>query len=341
MNRCVLLAGNWKWDIYEEALARGFRGLGWDVARFCTLDAMASPDLTSLSRRLLLPWSIREVNQSLLRTTRNANPRIIFLWRCGEVVPDTVRALRRCAPLATIVAYHNDCPYHGFKNRIKNRHFLHSLQYVDIVAVYRPGDLDQAFRWGARRAKVLMPSFIRHLHRPVPSDPTCDVIYVGHYEPDGRLQILDALHRAGISVRVHGTQWKAVARPPKWLKVESVHQVWGEAYVRALSSAKIALAFLSKRHRDVYTRRVFEIPACGSLLCAPRTSELEALFHDGHEAVFWDSTADLIAKIKYLLRHEDERARIAEAGRNRVLRDGHDEFARAREVLSWLRPKAL
>jgi len=69
---------------------------------------------------------------------------------------------------------------------------------------------------------------------------------------------------------------------------------------------------------------------------APRTHELQQLYRDGEEAVFWSTVQELVAKVTHLLKHENERINIATAGRKRVLNDEHDEYGRAKQVIGWL-----
>ena len=93
------------------------------------------------------------------------------------------------------------------------------------------------------------------------------------------------------------------------------------------------LVFLSYANRDVYSRRCFEIAACGTMMCAPRTRELEQLFADGKEAVYFDSKEDLLQKIKYYLGNEEKRSTIAQAGRGRCIEGGNDEISRAKQLI--------
>lgn len=332
----VLLAGNWAWDIYEEALARGFEGQGWEVVPFRTRGVSRLPKETSIIGRTRPAWALGGVNRALCGLAVANKPELIFLWRCLDILPSTIRTLRSRLPRVAIVAYHNDNPFEGLKARLKCRHFLAGLKEVDVAAVYRPDNLSAALALGAPRAEVLLPSYIRSLHRPVVTDAKSDVIFVGHFEPDGRLAALNALHDAGVNVQVRGTRWQVAQSTQRWLAEQPIGQLWGTDYVAAIAGAKISLAFLSGKHRDVYTRRCFEIPACGSVLMAQRTPELLRLFREDEEAVFWNSPGELVEKVKHLLRDEHRRAAIAAAGRQRVLQDGHDEYARAAQVLKWL-----
>ena len=63
-----------------------------------------------------------------------------------------------------------------------------------------------------------------------------------------------------------------------------------------------------------------EIPACGSLLMAERTPEHEQLFKDKEEAVFFSSDQELLDLCRYYIAHDDERKRIAMAGRARCIK---------------------
>ena len=71
------------------------------------------------------------------------------------------------------------------------------------------------------------------------------------------------------------------------------------------------------------TRRIFEGMACGKLVLTDRLNEskkLHELFEEGKEIVFYDSVDDLVAQMHYYNDHPEERERIAEAGRKKVLK---------------------
>jgi len=332
--KILLLVGNWKWDIYEEALARGFSAAGWDVIPFRTVEFLPQGRLLSQLRRLRTKWTCKDLNHALLQTVKEIRPNMMIFVRCDEIVPETIQAIKTTSPDIFLIAYHNDNPFVGIFRRFLMRQYLNSLFIVDLTLVYRPGDIQLAFKERAKHVEVLLPWFIRERHKPIPGGETNDVIYIGHFETDGRENILNMLYNATIKVRIYGTDWQGAQLRNPWMAGQDIRLVWGEEYAALLSNAKIALVFLSAKNRDVYTRRCFEIPACGSLLMAPRTKELEQLFKDGEEAVFWNSPEDLAAKVKYYLDNETERLKIAAAGYKRVSKDKHDEFGRALEIIS-------
>jgi len=64
--------------------------------------------------------------------------------------------------------------------------------------------------------------------------------------------------------------------------------------------------------------RTFEVPPCG-LLMTGVAENLNDYYIPGEQIVTFDDTDDLIDKVRYYLAREDERASIAEAGRQRTL----------------------
>ena len=72
------------------------------------------------------------------------------------------------------------------------------------------------------------------------------------------------------------------------------------------------------------------------MMIAPRTRELGTFFEDLKEAVFYDSKEDLMEKITYYLSHDAERQLIAAAGRERCLKDGHDEVSRVAQLIELI-----
>ena len=71
-------------------------------------------------------------------------------------------------------------------------------------------------------------------------------------------------------------------------------------------------------------------------MLAERTDEQRALFEEGKEAEYFASDDELVRKVQYYLSHEDERRRIAEAGRERCLTGRYSNAGRLARVLERL-----
>jgi len=95
------------------------------------------------------------------------------------------------------------------------------------------------------------------------------------------------------------------------------------------SKSKISLGFL-----DVYDNhdpisgvlrhlhlREFEAPMCGALYCTGYSEELAEMFEPGKEVLTYQDEGELLDKVRYYLRHENEGEKIRIAGRQRSLKD--------------------
>jgi len=112
--------------------------------------------------------------------------------------------------------------------------------------------------------------------------------------------------------------------------------IWGESYVRALASSRIALGLLSKRIPETTTTRSFEIPAAGTFMLAERTADHMALFDEGIEAEFFSTQEELRDKASFYLSHESAREKIAAFGRQRCLKSEYHSRDQLKKVLILL-----
>jgi spore maturation protein CgeB len=91
---------------------------------------------------------------------------------------------------------------------------------------------------------------------------------------------------------------------------------------------------------DFINPRTFEIMACGGFQLADRRPALEGLFEAGEEIIVFDDLGDLRSKAAYYLADPEERHRIAERGRQRVLRE-HTYENRMKEMLEVIAARGL
>jgi spore maturation protein CgeB len=210
---------------------------------------------------------------------------------------------------------------------------------------YRHHNLDDFRKIGAKRVELLRSWYIREINHPISLltiDKVryeCDLVFIGHYEDDGRLEYLEEIVKNGYKLRLFGPgyEWNSQLSKSLVLKhLVPVHLVWNEDYTKALCGASIALCFFSKLNRDTYTRRCFEIPATGTLLLSEYSDDLASLYRAGEEADFFKNKEEMIQKIKIYLGNDELRRRVAENGNKRAIIDGHDIVSRMAKVLDYV-----
>ena len=98
---------------------------------------------------------------------------------------------------------------------------------------------------------------------------------------------------------------------------------------------------MSKLNRNATAGRIFEIPACGTLLLAERNPVLAGLYEDGQEAVFYSTPQEMIEQARYFLDHPEERQAIAAAGRRRCQANRCSWRDRVAQVLRELQGQGI
>ena len=123
-------------------------------------------------------------------------------------------------------------------------------------------------------------------------------MFAGHVEPDFRIDCLARVVRAGLKCRIFGgdAEWKSALPEDVYRAVRAAPNVRGADYRRALCGSKIAACFFSKRNRDQYTHRSWEIPACGVFLLSERTAPMQEMYDEGKEAEFFGSPEEFLEK---------------------------------------------
>jgi spore maturation protein CgeB len=176
---------------------------------------------------------------------------------------------------------------------------------------------------GAGISRVILTQWgcNHYLYRPLPLDHSIDVSFVGQPHGD-RARAIEAIRRAGISVETWGFGW-----PRGKLSQAGMLRLYSQTKIN------LNLSNASRGRADQIKGRDFEIPGCRGFLITKDTVELGNYFLPGQEVATYESTTDLIDKIRHYLARESERDAIAAAGYARTLAE-HTVEARLNAIFS-------
>lgn len=176
-----------------------------------------------------------------------------------------------------------------------------------------------------------------------------DVSFVGMYHPY-RDWILKKIKKAGINVFTVGAGWENgyvsyeeiinIFNQSKINLNLSNSQSWDLRYISSsLKAMKATLVSLKgkeePKNKEQIKGRHFEICGCGGFQMSYYIEGLEHCYEIGKEIVVFLGIEDLIDKIKYYLKYEDEREKIANTGHQRALAD-HTYEKRFREIIDHI-----
>ena len=315
---------------------------------------------SKLEHALELGPTIARLNGALRTLARHHRPHLVWAEKQDYVDPQTIVELKTGG--ARVLHFTPD-PYFTLswkRTRLQDM----CLPLYNVVLTCKRYE-EAAYRASCTGQVIWMPlGFDEDAHRPL--QPVrdrgafeCQVGFVGGWEPR-RETLLSALAEDGARLGIWGYAWDhlvdgkwslrrhvrlrrlaggaayALRRNPQLAAAWRGHELYGDRYAWALSSASISVGFLRTICPDQHTTRTFEIPACGSLLVADRTEEHRAFFEEGKEAEFFSSQVELLDKVRYYRTHPTERERLAEAGYRRCHRSGYSYRERLSLVLGQL-----
>lgn len=285
-------------------------------------------------RKLFGPLDLAGVNHDIIPTVKNHAVNVLWIEGGVTISAKTLKTVRILSPKTIIAGY---CPDDMAAKHNQSRAFLNGLPLYHIYFTTKSYGVKELKALGAQQVFFIGNAYDPNTHRPVTLSEEEKkqygekVGFIGDYELE-RAQFIFYLAQQGVPVRVWGANWnkKCKLNHPN-MKIEG-RPLWGDEYAKAICAFDINLAFLRKINRDLQTQRSVEIPACEGFMLAERTNEHMELFEEGKEAEFFGTKEELLEKVRYYLDHEDERKRIARAGRERCLKSGYSYHERIKEM---------
>jgi hypothetical protein len=345
----LLLVGDYRAYILEPSYFDAFCELEVEVFPFKILDYFPlvdkKPKITNfysyfsskIQNKFCFGSIISKINSDLVKTAERLKPDAVFFFRLDKIYPESVKTISH---FAKVLVHCVDDPFSEKYPFYFWRHYRNSLPYFHHIFYHRHKNENDLKNRGFTNISLLRIGYTKYLF-PINElnkrKYLYDVVFIGHFENDGRdIKILNLL-RNGIKVKIFGPEWNRSKYYKELINYQGkITSVRDELYNDALNKSKIALVFLSKLNNDTYAGRNFEIPATKTFMLSEYTDDLASLFEEDKEIVFFRNENDLMQKINYYLDNETERNKIAEASYKRIMKDGHDVISRAKYILSCI-----
>ncbi|PZM82063.1 MAG: hypothetical protein DKM50_04780 [Candidatus Margulisiibacteriota bacterium] len=349
----ILVVGDFHSDIHEQAFFNAFLALGMDTSKFSWVDFYKGYHLAGVTlntfldkflflyyrfqNKFLIGPVLNNINKKLLQQCEKIKPDFIFVYKGIPIFPSTLQKIKKKNIL--IFAYNNDDPFGAGYPFYVWRHYLAGLPFYDYIFSYRQKNINDYKNLGYTNVDLLRSYFIESKNYPITdykgSRSLADVSFIGHYENDGRDEVIKYLLDNGINLTLNGPEWHRSKYYEYFSsRCGNIEAIRGEQYNIALNSTKICLVFLSKLNNDTYTRRCFEIPAAKSFMLCQYSDDISNVFQEKRDAEFFRSKEELLEKILFYLKNDEIRDCIAASGYNRLLKDQHEVKDRANTVIS-------
>lgn len=277
--------------------------------------------MRSLGFRFKAGPLIRNINDYIQSTIKYSTYELIWIDKGVFIRHQTITLLRE--KTGRLVHFTPDMAFFANQSKLFNQ----SIAYYDFVITTKSCEIDLYKKRLAENEFIFTTQgFDKNTHKPFCSFEEKDnaVVFIGLAEPH-RLELAEFLVDNDIVLKLAGKGWKSfVAKYKENPNLRFLGDaVFKEDYSKLISSSILGLGLLSKRFPEMYTTRTFEIPACGTALLTERNTEIESFFTE-NEVIFYDTTADLVEKIKYYQSNLDELKGISEKGHWKVTNGGFD-----------------
>ena len=333
----ILIVGDNLWDIYEKSFYKGFKELGYDVDIFGYGDRFKNSLLHKIEKKFAIGIVTIKINQDLLNKVQDYKPDLIFFYRVLHIYPKTYRKIKQNFD-AKLFCYNNDDPFATYYPSYYWRHYKNSLKYMDWIFSYRWKNIEDYKNLGFTNSSILRSYYLKeknfYIENIIDSKYKSDVVFLGHWEDDGRDEYIKLLFDNDIDIKLYGHSWQN-SKYYEFFKEKLDYEikVVSKDYNLAINSAKIALVFLSKLNNDTYTRRCFEIPATSTLMISEYTDDSNNMFKEGVDAEYFRDKKELLEKVQFYLNEKERLHIVSTNGYERLMKDGHEVVDRCKEIV--------
>ncbi len=264
--------------------------------------------------RFLAPLGIRKIgaflaNKKLIQTARNFAPDLLFIGHCDYIRNWALDEIRQALPKIRMAHFNIDALWMDWHIRqIRER-----LTSTDAIFVTTGGPALKQFCTG-KNVVAYMPNPVDAAMESEDNSRKTefarDLVFCGKETAgDKRNTVLERL-RSDLAGRLRLDFFGMFGQPP----------VWGARYERVLAESKMALNLNREEGWPLYSSdRIAHLMGNGLLTFLSDQGHLQKFFSD-QEAVFFRDADDLREKLLYYNSHDEERRRVAAAGRARYHR---------------------
>ena len=334
--RILLVAAN---SSYTRQLKRGFEKNGAEVFYLEERSNFLVP--TFLRENVFLWKTLRKISRlrklnnkifgkNLIKTVLNFRPDLVFFSKAMIVKLDALIELRRLGFRTA-----NWITDNIFHPRYK-KWFIENHKYYAYLFVFDSGAKELVKNDPESKNVIYMPMAVEpeayQLKKLTSEDRKkyeTNVCFVGALYPE-RERALNAVKDLGL--KIYG--WKG------WEKSSLARYYHGPLnvpeMVKLYNCAKICINMNLEPACNGVNWKTFEIPAAGGFQLTDYRKDLDGLFKIGEELDVFRSPEELRKKALFYLQNDELRRKIAQKGRERVLRN-HTFEKRIKDILNTIR----
>ncbi len=334
----ILILGAFNAGALENYYLKGLTLAGADCSTFdITNDyykAIKSSLVNKVTNKIIPDFFFEAINKKLFQFLFHKQFDVILVFKGLTLYESTVEKLKSHTKILS--CYNPDHPFRFFSPGSGNKHIIKSINYYDIYFTYAKKICQQLKQdWGAESYAIPFgyDDFERTNTMSVNDAYKNKWLFIGTYDKE-RMAWLRKIDIEGLNI--YGDA--------KWSKNDDATNayqgkpLYDDEYKTAIQNASGIINLLRKQNIEEcsHNMRTFEVPGYGGLLIANSTEEQKSFFEENEEAIFFENSEELNAKLHFLSRNEHVVTKMKRAAKIRSEKSGYGYSYRSKQLYQIL-----
>lgn len=251
------------------------------------------------------------INEIALAQIKRYQPDIIYMQDLSILNPETLRRVKKyCRLLVGQIA--SPMPPKGY------------LRCFDLIITSFPHFIKAFRKMGIKSEYQKLAFEHRVLKKTGGQKRIYDLTFVGSFTPyhkKGTKMLEEVAKNIPIHVWGAGIEFLSPFSP---LRKNFHGEAWGINMYKILAQSKIVInRHIGTSKNYANNMRLYEATGMGAMLITDKKKNLKDIFKVGTEIVDYNNSQDLLDKITYYLKNDEERKKIAKLGQKRTLRENN------------------
>lgn len=257
---------------------------------------------------------IHRINREFVLIARSFQPNYIFSITNAPITPAAIMFLKTVLPETKFVMIWPDSILN-----FSSQSFA-SLGLYDLIATY--GSASVKILSSVSKTQVVFVPLAADpdMHNVMPSKTyQNDIGFVGGWRPE-RQKLLEAItdHFPSLRLEVHGPIWKKVVKNSKLKPVVKSEGLRGKAMAEFFNTTRINMNIIDETNYPSANMRFFEILTAGGLELVSSCPEMEEIFIDKEDLVYFHNEQEMLDSISWVLNNGEKIDQIKLNGHNKT-----------------------
>ena len=236
---------------------------------------------------------------------------VFFMVGSDEMNIDTIEEINKISPKTKTIALLTD---EDTEFEVFSRYYALFVDYCMVtqpkyLAFYRKDGLKNGIPMVGLNLKLFKPLNLKKRH---------DISFVGQQYPP-RVELIRFLISNGIKISLWGPGW---FNYPEFKEIHKGGAIDVEKYVEVLNQSKITLGLVKNKYGNPHiSHRPFEAGACKAFQILDYAPEYWPYLKKDKEVVMFKNKDDLIKKIRFYSKNDQEREKIVERSYKRIVNE--------------------